>query len=76
MAHRLFTLMFSLCLCVSVVQSPLRRQEAKKRVLLLWQKPDGHPKNTHEYELGQKILKRELDKFPTLDTVLVNADDP
>jgi hypothetical protein len=50
--------------------------DAKKRVLLLWQKPDGHPKDTHEYELGQKILKRELDKFHALDPVLVNADDP
>jgi type 1 glutamine amidotransferase len=50
--------------------------EPKKRILLLWQKPDGHPKNTHEYELGQKILKRELDKFASLDAVLVNADDP
>ena len=50
--------------------------EPKKRVLLLWQKPDGHPKGTHEYELSQRILKRELDKFPSLDAVMVNADDP
>ncbi len=50
--------------------------EPKKRVLLLWQKPDGHPKGTHEYELSQRILKRELDKFPALDVTLVNADDP
>ena len=50
--------------------------QAKKRVLLLWQSPDGHPKNTHEYELGQKILKRELDKWASLDPVLVQADDP
>ncbi len=50
--------------------------EAKKRVLLLWQSPDGHPKETHEYQLGQKILKRELDKFAGIETTLVNADDP
>lgn len=55
---------------------PASAGEAKKRVLLLWQSPDGHPKDTHEYELGQKILKRELDKFKTIDTVLVKADDP
>jgi len=48
----------------------------KSRVLLLWQSPDGHPKDTHEYQLGQKILKRELDKFTSIDAVLVNADDP
>ena len=50
--------------------------EAKKRVLLLWQSPDGHPKDAHEYQLGQKILKRELDKFAGIETALVNADDP
>ncbi len=55
---------------------PAHAGDAKKRVLLLWQKPDGHPKNTHEYELGQRILKRELNKFSNLDTTLVNADDP
>jgi type 1 glutamine amidotransferase len=49
---------------------------SKKRVLLLWQSPDGHPKDTHEYQLGQKILKRELDKFAGLDVTLANADDP
>ena len=34
--------------------------EPKKRVLLLWHSPDGHPKDTHEYQLGQKILKSML----------------
>jgi len=48
----------------------------KKRVLLLWQSPDGHPKETHEYQLGQKILKRELDKFASLEVTLANADEP
>jgi type 1 glutamine amidotransferase len=55
---------------------PIHAGAPKKRVLLLWQKPDGHPKNTHEYELGQKILKRELDKFGAIDATMVNADDP
>lgn len=55
---------------------PAGAGEAKKRVLLLWQSPDGHPKDTHEYQLGQKILKRELDKFPGIEAVLINADDP
>src|SRR6266513_374091 len=55
---------------------PADAGEAKKRVLLLWQSPDGHPKDTHEYQLGQKILKRELGKFPGIEATLVNADDP
>ncbi len=55
---------------------PMHAGTPKKRVLLLWQKPDGHPKDTHEYELGQRILKRELDKIPGIDVTLANADDP
>ncbi len=61
----------SFCLVPSDAAGP-----AKKRVLLLWQSPDGHPKDTHEYQLGQKILKRELDKFSAVEAVLVQADDP
>src|SRR5271155_2658328 len=56
--------------------SPTDAGTPKKRVLLLWQSPDGHPKETHEYQLGQKILKRELDKFASLEVSLANADDP
>src|SRR5688572_33403860 len=63
-------------LVVAACMATSNAGDAKKRVLLLWQKPDGHPKDTHEYELGQKILKRELEKFAALDPVLVNADDP
>src|ERR1700722_7162605 len=55
---------------------PADAVQKKKRVLLLWQSPDGHPKDTHEYQLGQKILKRELDKFAAFDVDLVDADDP
>ena len=68
----LFVFSVPLCLRGSIANAG----EPKKRILLLWQKPDGHPKNTHEYELGQKILKRELDKFASLDPGFVNADDP
>lgn len=72
-----FAMSWIAVVAVIVLASPLHAQDGpKRRVLLLWQKPDGHPKDTHEYELGQKILKRELDKFPTLEPVLVNADDP
>ena len=60
----------------AIMLLPIQAGSPKKRVLLLWQKPDGHPKGTHEYELGQRILKRELDRIPGIDAVLVNADDP
>jgi type 1 glutamine amidotransferase len=48
----------------------------KKRVLLLWHSPDGHPKETHEYQLGQKILKTTLEKHAAVEATLVRADEP
>jgi type 1 glutamine amidotransferase len=51
-------------------------QPAKKKVLLLWHSPDGHPPQTHEYQLGQKILKLTLEKHANVDATLVCADDP
>lgn len=55
---------------------PVEAGDAKKRLLLLWHSPDGHPKDTHEYQLGQKILKATLEKHAAIDAVLVCADDP
>jgi type 1 glutamine amidotransferase len=49
---------------------------AKKKVLLLWQGPDGHPSQTHEYEAGQKIIQKLLVNVPELEATLVRADEP
>jgi hypothetical protein len=51
-------------------------EPATKTLLLLTHKPDGHPKSTHEYVPGQKILKHLLDGTPGLKVELVAADDP
>ncbi len=67
-------ILFALPFCIFL--SPVGAQAPKKRVLLLWQSPDGHPKDTHEYQLGQKILKATLEKHGPIDATLVNADDP
>src|SRR5260370_13880157 len=47
-----------------------------RKVLLLYQGPDGHPPQTHEYEQGMKILHQLLQKVPELETTLVRADEP
>jgi hypothetical protein len=47
-----------------------------KRLLLLGQKPDGHPVGTHEYMPGQRILKDILERVPGLTVEIVQADDP
>ena len=47
-----------------------------RKVLLLYQGPDGHPKQTHEYEQGCRLLQKILQKVPELETTLVKADEP
>lgn len=47
-----------------------------QRLLLLYQKPDGHPPATHEYLAGVRILHQLLTAQPDLDVRLVPADEP
>jgi type 1 glutamine amidotransferase len=54
----------------------LSQEVPKKKLLLLWQGPDGHPPQTHEYEAGLKTLEKLLDKTPGLDIARVRADEP
>jgi type 1 glutamine amidotransferase len=50
--------------------------QARKKLLLLAQGPDGHPPKTHEYAAGQQILKEMLDGFDGFDVSIVKADNP
>ena len=47
-----------------------------KRVLLLGQKPDSHPANSHEYMAGVRLLAKLLQNRGGLQTVVVQADNP
>lgn len=47
-----------------------------QRVLLLGQKPDGHPATTHEYMAGLTLFAKLLSRTPGIQTVLVQADSP
>ena len=60
--------------CAGLLGSPALA--GPKKLLLLYQGPDGHPKETHEYELGLKLLHKLLDKTPGLDVTLARADEP
>jgi type 1 glutamine amidotransferase len=51
-------------------------EKEPKRLLLLGQSPDGHPKTTHEYMAGQKIVAALLKDTRELTTEIVNADEP
>ncbi len=50
--------------------------ETPKRLLLLGQGPDGHPRATHEYLAGLRIVKKCLDRVEGLEAVPVAADEP
>jgi type 1 glutamine amidotransferase len=54
----------------------LAQDVAKKKLLLLWQAPDGHPPQTHEYEAGQKVLQKLLGNVPGWEIARVRADEP
>jgi type 1 glutamine amidotransferase len=47
-----------------------------KKLLLLGQKPDGHPPGTHEYMAGQRLLTKLLANVNGIETRVVQADDP
>ena len=47
-----------------------------KRVLLLGQKPDGHPAKSHEYLAGVRLLAKLLQNRGGVQTVVVQADNP
>jgi type 1 glutamine amidotransferase len=51
-------------------------QPPPRRALLCCQKPDGHPKTTHEYVAGLKILKQLLEQQEGLEVRVVQADSP
>lgn len=54
----------------------LAADPSPKRVLLLGQKPDGHPPGTHEYVAGMNIVAALLAKQPAITTTIESADEP
>lgn len=47
-----------------------------KRLLIVWQKPDGHPPLTHEFKPGAQVLAELLKSYPQIQTTVVDGDDP
>ena len=60
-------LTFAFCVSAAAADPP-------KRLLLLSQKPDGHPPGTHEYAPGQRLLAALLKDVPGLQVEVVAAD--
>jgi type 1 glutamine amidotransferase len=62
-----------LCLASLLLLSPIC-DAAKKKVLLIGQGPDGHPKTTHEYMAGVRVLAKCLGQVSDLEITVVKAD--
>ena len=55
---------------------PKAEADRPKRVLLLGQKPDSHPANSHEYMAGVRLIAKLLQNRGGLQTVVLQADSP
>ena len=49
--------------------------EETKRLLILGQGPDGHPRETHEYLSGATLVAKCLKEIPALETQIVNVQN-
>ena len=56
--------------------TPTAKPPGAQRLLLLYQAPDGHPPQTHEYQAGLRRLQRTLSGQQGLEVRLVPADEP
>lgn len=59
-----------------LVFAPTAFADPPKKILLLGQKPDGHPPQSHEYMAGMRIIARMLEQYPGLQVQIVQADSP
>ena len=55
---------------------PSARITVPKRVLLLGQRPDTHPKTTHEYMAGIRLISRFLNDKGGFQVIVEQADSP
>lgn len=65
----------SLCSSILAADDQPTREARPKRVLLLGQKPDSHPRKTHEYMAANRIIARLLQDRGNLQVIVVQADD-
>lgn len=55
-------------------ESKTTKQTTPKRVLLLWQGPDGHKPTTHEFEAGIRLIGNLLQRHTECQVILSKAD--
>ena len=62
-------------MAICLAGSPLSAAPAKK-LLIIGDKPDGHPPKTHEFMAGGRILADLLKDTPDLEVTLVDGQEP
>ena len=50
--------------------------DRRRRVVLVYQAPDGHPVATHEYEAGIRLIGQMLKRDRRLSVAIVSGDEP
>lgn len=56
--------------------SSARGDSPQKRLLIVCQGPDGHPKNTHEFFAGASVLHELLKPYKDITASVVRGDEP
>ena len=64
------------CWCVLPPIAMSAAEKRPSRLLLLGQKPDGHPRLTHEYSAAMRVLSELLSSFKDIQTIQISADEP
>jgi type 1 glutamine amidotransferase len=67
-----------LAVAISVGFSPTNSFSAEpaKKLLIIGDKPDGHPAKTHEFMAGAKVLSELLQKTDGLEVTVVDGKEP
>ena len=70
------TLAFSSWSSYIFAADPVTRTSTSKRDLLLGQRPDTHPKTTHEYMAGIRLIAKFLNDLGKYKVIIEQADNP
>jgi type 1 glutamine amidotransferase len=66
----------SACILFLLVSLQIFGAEKPRRLLIVDQKPDGHPPLTHEFVAGARVLAELLKAYPEIKVTVSHADDP
>jgi type 1 glutamine amidotransferase len=60
---------------LAIEKSSNNKEDLPKRIVLLWQGPDGHKPTTHEFEAGIRLLGNMIQRHTAHHVILSKADE-